>query len=198
MSCAPGATSAVLDCIDNIYNVLVSTRLHSFQKKKFSPYCLRRFQCTTRDVSVLLPRQMQFACSLRNKRGIHLQTLFFPNTHRKQQTSPPQSYLGRTCRYPLRQRLDSPASCAIPTQMNPITQPRVRYIHTAMPRVSSQLCNEVTIGYNCPFPFDDHHPHLIHPSLNRPHSPTIPTASGSIQPFCHSTLSGQTDQPTHT
>jgi len=31
-------------------------------------------------------------------------------------------------------------------------------------------------------PFDDHHPHLIHPSLNRPHSPSQ-MASGSTQPF---------------
>jgi len=42
-----------------------------------------------------------------------------------------------------------------------------------------------------PIPFDDHHPHLIHPSLDRSHSPPQ-TASGSNQPFCHSTLSGQT------
>ena len=35
-------------------------------------------------------------------------------------------------------------------------------------------------------------PHLIHPSLDRPHSPSQ-MASGSNQPFCHSTLSGQTD-----
>jgi len=48
---------------------------------------------------------------------------------------------------------------------------------------------------NCPFPFDDHHPYLIRPSLNRSHS--LPqTAPGSNQPFCHSTLSGQTDRPT--
>ena len=39
---------------------------------------------------------------------------------------------------------------------------------------------------NCSFPFDDHHPHQMHPSLDRPHSPSQ-TASGSNQPFCHST-----------
>ena len=38
--------------------------------------------------------------------------------------------------------------------------------------------------------------HLIHPSLNQPYSPSQ-TASGSTQPFCHSTLSGQTDRSTH-
>jgi len=51
------------------------------------------------------------------------------------------------------------------------------------------------------FSFDDHHPHLIHPSLGRLHSPSQ-TASRSNQPFCHNTLSRQTDrqtdQPTHT
>ena len=43
-------------------------------------------------------------------------------------------------------------------------------------------------------PFDDHHPHLIHPSLDRPHAPPQ-TASGSNQQFCHNTLCGQTDGP---
>jgi len=33
-----------------------------------------------------------------------------------------------------------------------------------------------------PFPFDDNHPHLIHPSLDLPHSPSQ-RASGSSQPF---------------
>jgi len=42
--------------------------------------------------------------------------------------------------------------------------------------------------------FDDHL-HLIHSSLDRLHSPSQ-TASGSVQPCCHSTLSGQTDQST--
>jgi len=46
---------------------------------------------------------------------------------------------------------------------------------------------------NCPFPFDNNHLHLIHPSLDRPHSPSQ-TASGSSQPFCHSTLAEQTDR----
>jgi len=41
-----------------------------------------------------------------------------------------------------------------------------------------------------PFPFDDYHPHLIHPSLDRPLA--IPNGIGIFQPFCHSTLSGQT------
>ena len=45
---------------------------------------------------------------------------------------------------------------------------------------------------NCHFPFADHHPHLIHLSLDRPHS-SSQTASGSNQPFCHSILSGHTD-----
>jgi len=44
-------------------------------------------------------------------------------------------------------------------------------------------------------------PHIIHPSLNRPHLPSQ-TAYRSNQPFCHSTLSGpidtsKSDQHTH-
>jgi len=38
-------------------------------------------------------------------------------------------------------------------------------------------------------------PHLIHPSLDRPRSPSQ-TTPVSNQPFCHSTLSGQTDRHT--
>jgi len=66
----------------------------------------------------------------------------------------------------------------------------------------TQLWNEVPIGYNgilqihpqnCPFPYDDNQPHITHPSLDQPHSPPQ-TASGSTQPFCHSTLSEQTDR----
>jgi len=49
---------------------------------------------------------------------------------------------------------------------------------------------------NCPFPFNDHHPRLMHPSIDRPHFPSQ-TTSGSTQPFCHSILSGQTDNQTH-
>ena len=40
-------------------------------------------------------------------------------------------------------------------------------------------------------------PHLIHPSLDRPHSPSQ-TESESNQPFYHSTHSGQTDRQTNT
>ena len=43
-------------------------------------------------------------------------------------------------------------------------------------------------------PFDNFHP-IIHPSLDRPHSPPQ-TALRSNQPFCHSTLFGQTDAQT--
>jgi len=64
----------------------------------------------------------------------------------------------------------------------------------------TELCNKFPIGYNgmlqiCPkaaLPFDDNHPCLIHSSLDWPHS-WSQTASGSIQPFCHSTLC---DRPT--
>jgi len=47
-----------------------------------------------------------------------------------------------------------------------------------------------------PLPFNDKRPHLIHLSLNRPHS-LSQMASGANQPFCHSTLSDQrTNRPT--
>jgi len=50
-----------------------------------------------------------------------------------------QNHLGRARRYPSRQRLGSPdlyvlLAAQYPLQTNPITQPRVRYIDTAMPR----------------------------------------------------------------
>jgi len=55
----------------------------------------------------------------------------------------------------------------------------------------AHLRNRVPTGYNetsqihpkaAPSPFDDYHPYLIHPSIDRPHSPSQ-TASGSNQPF---------------
>ena len=46
-----------------------------------------------------------------------------------------------------------------------------------------------------PFPFNNQHPHLIHPSLDRPHPPSQ-TASGSNQPFYHNILYGQIDRQT--
>ena len=82
-------------------------------------------------------------------------------------TSPPQSHLGR-----------APRS------------------HTTMQQSPHWLRRDASnSSQNCTFPFDDCHSHLIHPSLDRPHSPPK-TASGSTQPFCHSTLSGQTDRQT--
>ena len=44
-------------------------------------------------------------------------------------------------------------------------------------------------------PFEDNHPHVIHPSLNRPHSPPQ-MASRCNQPFCHNTLCRLTDRLT--
>jgi len=86
---------------------------------------------------------------------------------------------------------------------SPLNMPNDRSIGS---RTSAKLCNKVPIGYNgmpqihpqnCPFPFDDHHPHLIHLFLDRPLSPPQ-TAFRSTQPFCQCTLSGQTDQQTET
>jgi len=70
--------------------------------------------------------------------------------------------------------------------------------------ISVQLCNKGPTGYNgtphihpknWPICSDDHHPHLIHPSLDQPHSPSQ-MASGSNQPFCHNTFCGLTDRTT--
>jgi len=72
---------------------------------------------------------------------------------------------------------------------------RFRYFRTAI-RTKSALVTMRRPKFtpkNCPFPFDDNHRHLIHPSLDRPHS-LSQTASGSNQPFCHNTL--RTDRPT--
>jgi len=76
-----------------------------------------------------------------------------------------------------------------PPQSNLGRARRLPSRHTSLAPISPQ---------NCPFPFDDHHSHLIHPSLHRSHSPPQ-NASGSNQPFYHNTLSGQTDThtPTH-
>ena len=61
-------------------------------------------------------------------------------------TSPSQSHLRKVHRYPSRQRLDSPASCATSCKTNPITQPWVCYINMAMPHVSYMLhCTSCTI-----------------------------------------------------
>jgi len=49
---------------------------------------------------------------------------------------------------------------------------------------------------NCPFPFNDHQPPSNTP-IPQPTPLTTPTASGSNQPFCHNTLSGQTDCQTN-
>jgi len=65
---------------------------------------------------------------------------------------------------------------------------------------SAQLCIKVPIDYNgmpqihpqLPLPIPRKPPHLLHPFLDRPHSPPQ-TASGSAQPFCHNTLCRQTD-----
>ena len=53
-----------------------------------------------------------------------------------------------------------------------------------------------TFAPKLPLPCDGLHSHLIHPSLDGPHSP-LQTASRSNQPFCRSTPFGQTsDRPT--
>jgi len=73
-------------------------------------------------------------------------------------------------------------------------------------RSSTQLYNKVSIGYNgtpkihpqnCSFPFDDHYHHLIHASLDWPHSPSS-TVSIPFSRFVtvHFTPDRQTDAQT--
>jgi len=72
------------------------------------------------------------------------------------------------------------------------------HYHTTMQQSPLRLQWDAQLHLqNCLFPFDDHYLYLIHLSLDRPYSP-FQTASGSNQPFCHSTLSRQTDRPTDT
>jgi len=68
----------------------------------------------------------------------------------------------------------------------------------------AQLCHKVPIAYNgmphihpqnCPFPFDDLQPHLIHQSLDQPHS-SFQMMSRSNQQFFHNSPTRQTDRMT--
>jgi len=70
-------------------------------------------------------------------------------------------------------------------------------------RTSTLLCNKVPTGYNgmpqihpknCPFPFDDNHPYLIHLSINQPHWPP----KWHLDPISRfaTILCRQTDRPT--
>ena len=79
----------------------------------------------------------------------------------------------------------TPSNTSMPGP-TPLTTPNSSIaVHT-----STQLHNKGSNGYNGtpkihpqnrPFPFDDHHQNLMHPFLDRPHSPQM--ASGSNQPF---------------
>jgi len=104
-----------------------------------------------------------------------------------------------------RQRMDSPAACAMPTadesNHSAADTPHLHHIDTCN---FAQLCHKVPIRYsgmfhiypqNCPFPLDDLHPHLIHLSLERLHS-LLQTAFRSSQPFFHNSRNGQTNRPT--
>ena len=82
-----------------------------------------------------------------------------------------QSNLGKAASPPLRQRMTTPQS--------------PYWLQRDVPHLPTKLL--------CPF--HDHLSHLIYSSLDRPHSPPQ-TASGSNQPFCHSTFFGHTDRPT--
>jgi len=62
------------------------------------------------------------------------------------------------------------------------------------------VCLHFTMGHpfspqNCPFPWGDLDPNLIHGSLGPPES-SFQTASRSVQPFLYGLLVWQTDRPT--
>jgi len=57
--------------------------------------------------------------------------------------------------------------------------------YTTMPHIYPQ---------NCSFTVDDLHIHLMHPSLDQPHSPSPQTASRSTQPFFHNSATELTDR----
>ena len=69
-------------------------------------------------------------------------------------------------------------------------------MHNYATKSSSITMGHRTFTPNVPLPLRRLLPHLIHPSLDRSQSPPQ-TASGSILPFCHSTLYGQTDTQTN-
>jgi len=89
------------------------------------------------------------------------------------------------------------------TWMPGVTPLTTRNDSSIAAHTSAQLRNKVPIGYNgmpqihpenCPFPFDDNHPHLIHISLDQPHS-SSQMASGFNQPFCQNILCDLTHRP---
>jgi len=97
-------------------------------------------------------------------------------------------------------RTSNPQNCPFPSNTPmPTYLPPKRQLHqythflTTIHQTSHWLqWDAPNSPQNCPFPFNDHHQNPIHRDLARPHSPS-PTASGSIQLFCHNTNSRQTN-----
>ena len=88
-------------------------------------------------------------------------------------TSPLKSHLGRVHRYPSQHRM---LTCFV-------------HCHSPMGELAQiEPCPTI-----CCVNYSAHN--LIQQSLDQPHSP-LQTASGSSQPFCHSTLSGHRQTPT--
>jgi len=99
--------------------------------------------------------------------------------------------------------LGPPGSCLIhPSLYLPRLPPQIttRSVH-ALPHNYATQSPLVTMytpnsPLKLPLPLQRSSPHLIHPSLDRSHSPSRMT-SGLNQPFCHNTLSGQTNTQTN-
>jgi len=95
--------------------------LRRFQLREYHQPTLYRILCLCNTLAIITQ-----SCLLHDTQ--HLET-----GHR-------QSHLGRACCQRSRQRMDSPAACvSCPLQTSPIIQPRVCYIHTAVPHASYKL-----------------------------------------------------------
>jgi len=113
-----------------------------------------------------------------------------------------------------RQRMDSPAACAMPTALSRQYATSTSQYHIDA-RAFAKSCHKVPIGYNgmhhiypqnCPFCFDDFHPSTT--PIPRLTPLTIQTATRSNQPFFSQFIyqtdrqnlrhtGRQTDRPTH-
>jgi len=118
-----------------------------------------------------------------------------------------QSNLGRAASPPLTAEWTRPQSVQCSLQTSPITHPPVCYIHTtvttSMHAISHNYATKsplVTMPFphllpKLSLPLRRSPTHLIHPSVDRPHS-SPQTASRYNQPFFHNSPIRQTDRMT--
>jgi len=128
---------------------------------------------------------------------IHSFILFISNIKQKTKRSPQQEMNQRPPGHLQALRV-------VPPKKLNKSSPKLFGKSASPPRTFAQLRNKVPTGYNgtphihppkLPLSLRRSTPYLIHPSLDRPHSP-LQTASRSNLPFWHGILSGPTDTPT--